>query len=100
MLTELCTFVAELQQPDRSYLPPSASQELSAVAQETRINQLQSVIVSLQTELRQAERRAQQAQQEATAAKYAAAPQLRALAHVEEELLHNRCEGGSHAAVV
>ena len=37
VLTELCTFVAELQQPDRSYLPPSASQESTESQVESEI---------------------------------------------------------------
>lgn len=67
--------------------PATPKQELSMMAYETRINQLQGVVVSLQTELRQAGLRAKRAEEELMTVKDAAAPQLRALAHLEEEMV-------------
>lgn len=64
--------------------------ELEAVTQETRINQLQGVIVSLQTELRGVEVRARQAEEEVQRGREEKEGQVQALALVEGELAHAR----------
>ncbi|KOO32591.1 hypothetical protein Ctob_010290 [Chrysochromulina tobinii] len=53
--------------------------ELTAMAQETRINELQAVVVSLQTQLRQSEMRGQQVRLELANAKESLGPTLKAL---------------------
>ena len=70
--------------------PPSSEVELQAVAQETRINELQAVVVSLQTQLRQAEMKAQQLTLEVAAGKEAVGPTVKAMRVVEEELANTQ----------
>ena len=57
---------AELRASGRAR--PTAAEELSSVQRETRINELQTVVVSLQTQLRQAEQAAAHAKAETATA--------------------------------
>ena len=70
--------------------PPTSDTELTAVAQETRINELQAVIVSLQTQLRQAEMRGQQTALELANSKESVGPTLKAMRSVEDDLAHTQ----------
>jgi len=74
----------------RGQAPPSSEQELTAMAQETRINELQAVVVSLQTQLRQSEMRGQQVRLELANAKESLGPTLKALKVAEEEGEHTK----------
>ena len=74
----------------RGQAPPSSEQELTAMAQETRINELQAVVVSLQTQLRQSEMRGQQVRLELANAKESLGPTLKALKVAEEESEHTK----------
>ena len=60
------------------------------MAQETRINELQAVVVSLQTQLRQSEMRGQQVRLELANAKESLGPTLKALKVAEEEGEHTK----------
>lgn len=64
--------------------------EVKAIAQETRINELQASVASLQTQLRQSEMKGQQQLLELANAKEAVGPTLKAMKHVEEELEHTK----------
>ena len=70
--------------------PVSSDAELAAISQETRINELQAVIVSLQTQIRQAEMKNQQLTMELANAKEAAGPTLKAMKATEDELAHTQ----------
>ena len=72
------------------HAPASAAAELSAIQQENRINELQSVIVSLQTQLRQAEQATAHARAETTTAQAGLQPMQSANAELQEQQAHLR----------
>ena len=68
--------------------PVSSEAEVAAIAQETRINELQAVVVSLQTQLRSSEMKYQQTALELANAKESVGPTIKAMRGVEDELAH------------
>ena len=79
---------AELRASGRA--PASAAEELSSVQRETRINELQTVIVSLQTQLRQAEQAAAHARAETATAQAGLQPMSAANGELQEQQAHLR----------
>ena len=79
---------AELRASGRA--PPTAAEELSSVQRETRINELQTVVVSLQTQLRQAEQAAAHARAELATAQAGLQPMSTANAELQEQQAHLR----------
>ena len=74
----------------RGTAPASSDAQLRLVAQETRINELQAVVVSLQTKLRSSEMREQQGALELANTKESAGPTLKAMRATEDELAHTQ----------
>ena len=79
---------AELRASGRA--PPTSAQELSSVQRETRINELQTVVVSLQTQLRQAEQATAHSKAETATAQAGLQPMSAANGELQEQQAHLR----------